>query len=463
MKSRNLVRILTGAYFGRDFVTEKKETNDLINNTVSHFSLNEEQERAFRIIANHVSAPTTEQLKMYLGGMGGTGKSQVIKALIHFFSERNENHCFTVLAPTGTAAALLNGSTYHKALGIHRKSDVGQDFSRSESAILNEVRSRLQGVEYIFIDEVSMIACHELYSISARLAQITGMHDAPFGGMNIILAGDFAQLSPVFGSPLYDGAVERYVNSRMSVREQETIIGKVLWHQITTVVILKQNMRQKTQTEADAKLRTALENMRYAACTPDDIAFLKTLIAGKDNKSPSLKDPRFRNVSIITARNNQRDRINEEGSRRFVADHGLELSHFFSLDELAGTENSKSHKRRRKRGQNRAKIMQEPTLSGLTRADQDALWECYPYMSDHVPAKLSLCVGMPIMIRNNEATELCVTKGQEAVVVGWDAFCGPYDHQILETLFVQLKNPPKDVQLADLPMNVIPLTKMSFL
>jgi hypothetical protein len=119
MKSRHLVRILTGAYFRRDFVTEKNETNDLINNTVSHFSLNEEQERAFRIIANHVSAPTTEQLKMYLGDMGGTGKSQVIKALIHFFSERNKNHRFAVLAPTGMAAPLLNGSTYHKALGIH--------------------------------------------------------------------------------------------------------------------------------------------------------------------------------------------------------------------------------------------------------------------------------------------------------------------------------------------------------
>jgi len=88
----------------------------------------------------------------------------------------------------------------------------------------------------VFIDEVSMIACHELYSISARLAQITGMHDVPFGGMNIILAGDFAQLSPVMGSPLYDGNVERYMNSRMSVRSQETAIGKVLWHQITTVV-----------------------------------------------------------------------------------------------------------------------------------------------------------------------------------------------------------------------------------
>jgi hypothetical protein len=458
LRSSKLVRILTGEYFRRDFVTEKKEAYELINHTVAHFSLNEEQERAFRIIANHVSSPATEQLKMYLGGMGGTGKSQVIKALIHLFSLRKEEHRFAVLAPTGTAAALLNGSTYHKALGIHRKSDVGQDFSRSESAILNDVRSRLQGVEYIFIDEVSMIACHELYSISARLAQITNMHDAPFGSMNIILAGDFAQLSPVFGSPLYDGKVERYINSRMSVREQETIIGKVLWHQITTVVILKENMRQKTQTEADAKLRTALENMRYAACTPDDIAFLKTLIAGKDEKSPSLNDPCFRNVSIITARNNQRDRINEEGSRRFVADHGLELTHFYSLDELASSERLKN-RRRKKRSQHQAKAMQSPAFSGLTKADQDALWECYPYMSDHIAGKLSLCIGMPVMIRNNEATELCVTKGQEAVVVGWDAFCGPYEHQILETLFVQLKNPPKDVQLADLPMNIIPLTK----
>jgi len=222
------VRLLSAEYFRRDFKAENIEMNKLLDNTVAGFSLNAEQERAFRIIANHVSAPATEQLKMYLGGMGGTGKSQVIKALIYFFGQRKENHRFTVLALTATAAALLNGSTYHKALGIYRKSDVGQDFLRIDSAILNEVHSRFQGVQYIFIDEVSMIACHELYSISARLAQVTGMHDAPFSGMNVVLAGDFAQLSPVFGSLLYNGNVERYVNSRMSVRNQEMVIGKVL-------------------------------------------------------------------------------------------------------------------------------------------------------------------------------------------------------------------------------------------
>jgi hypothetical protein len=56
---------------------------------------------------------------MYLGGMGGTGKSQVIKAVVAFFEERNESHRFIILAPTGSAAALLNGSTYHSALGLN--------------------------------------------------------------------------------------------------------------------------------------------------------------------------------------------------------------------------------------------------------------------------------------------------------------------------------------------------------
>ena len=50
---------------------------------------------------------------------------------------------------------------------------------------------------------------------------------------------------------------------------------------VTTVVIPRKNMRQRTQSEKDAKLRTALENMRYAACTPEDIMFLKTRIAGR--------------------------------------------------------------------------------------------------------------------------------------------------------------------------------------
>ena len=58
------------------------------------------------------------------------------------------------------------------------------------------------------------------------------------------------------------------------MKSQEEAIGKALWHQVMTVVILHENMKQKKQSAEDAKLHTCLENMRYKACTPDDIAFL---------------------------------------------------------------------------------------------------------------------------------------------------------------------------------------------
>ncbi|KAI0311078.1 hypothetical protein OF83DRAFT_1024587, partial [Amylostereum chailletii] len=78
--------------------------------------LNEEQCRVFRIIANHSVHPCPDQLKMHLGGMAGTGKSQVIKALKYFFEQQGHPHCFMILAPTGSAAALVSGSTYHSVL-----------------------------------------------------------------------------------------------------------------------------------------------------------------------------------------------------------------------------------------------------------------------------------------------------------------------------------------------------------
>jgi len=58
----------------------------LIEDVVTKFKLNSEQERAFRIVANHAVTPGAEQLIMYVGGMGGTGKSQVIKALMDFLN-----------------------------------------------------------------------------------------------------------------------------------------------------------------------------------------------------------------------------------------------------------------------------------------------------------------------------------------------------------------------------------------
>ena len=299
-----------------------------------------------------------------------------------------------------------------------------------------------------------MIACHELYAISAQLSKVTGEYDKPFGGKNIILAGDFAQLPPPNGSPLYSNIVSKIQQITKSKKGQESTIGKILWHQITTVVILTQNMRQTEMSEDDHKFRTALINMRYAACTEEDLIFLKTLIIKKDEHLKKLSNSNFRNVSIITSLNTQKDQINNIGSSCFAMDTGQNLTHFYSVDKRGAATT-----RQKKRGTKSTKKI--PATTNIPVTIQNALWNCDAHTSEHFPGKLSLCLGMPVMIRNNDATELCITKGQEAHVVGWDATGGPQGQNSLETLYLELKNPPKEIHLPYLPKNIIPMSKTS--
>jgi hypothetical protein len=93
------VEIVNMSFFNKSFKADSIAEQNIIDDTVRDFNLNTEQERAFRLVANHVTVHEKKKLYMYLGGMGGTGKSQVIKALIRLFEKRKESHRFLVLAP----------------------------------------------------------------------------------------------------------------------------------------------------------------------------------------------------------------------------------------------------------------------------------------------------------------------------------------------------------------------------
>ena len=97
----------------------------------------------------------------------------------------------------------------------------------------------------------------------------------------------------------------------------------------------------------------------------------------------------------------------------------------------------------------------------LDPALQKALWTLPHVSTDHVPGKLLICVGMPIMLHHNEATECCITKGAEGTVECWQASIGPHNMPMLDTLFIKLSNPPKTVQIEGLPDNVVPITRQS--
>ena len=148
--------------------------------------------------------------------------------------------------------------------------------------------------------------------------------------------GDFSQLPPVGGgesiSP-YSGSIGTQIYSGLSYYGQESAIGKALWHQVTTVVLLRENMRQKLQSLEDAKFCKALEHMQYKACTQEDIAFLHTCTAGPGTSKVKLAEKVFRNVSITTAWNSQKDRINELGSAQFAKETTQCLVDFYSIDK----------------------------------------------------------------------------------------------------------------------------------
>ena len=115
-------------------------------------------------------------------------------------------------------------------------------------------------------------------------------------------------------------------------KSQEEAIGKALWHQITTVVILCQNMRQSKQSAEDTMMRTALENLRYKACTAADINFWRSKISSSSPGRSSICDKDFRDVSIITGTNLQKDDINRLGAIHFAQETNQDLVDFYSED-----------------------------------------------------------------------------------------------------------------------------------
>ncbi|KAF8135525.1 hypothetical protein EV363DRAFT_1070828, partial [Boletus edulis] len=259
-------------------------------------------------------------------------------------------------------------------------------------------------------------------------------------------------LPPVLGAEsrsLYSGIIGTRLHANLTHHDQESAIGKALWHQITTVVLLRDNLCQINKSIDDNRLCTALDNMCYKNCTKADLDYLQTCVIGPLNNHELLTTQEFRNVSIITAWNNQKDHINKLGMTHFAKDTGQKLISFYSDDQrLFEVELSDKH--------NKKKSNHKNTMTSSFE-EQQVLWKASPHTSEHFAGCLKLYLGMPIIIRHNDATELCITNGQEAYVVGWTSLQGNHNQLILDTLFVELIRPPIDVQIDGLPNNVVPI------
>lgn len=130
---------------------------------------------------------------VYLTGPAGSGKTHVLNQYIRYLKKHDVGVGIT--ASTGIAATHMHGMTIHSWAGI----GINDYLSDSDIANLAEksrLKNRFAQTQVLVIDEVSMLHSFRLDLVD-RVARGIKKSPLPFGGMQVILCGDFFQLPPI--------------------------------------------------------------------------------------------------------------------------------------------------------------------------------------------------------------------------------------------------------------------------
>ncbi len=130
---------------------------------------------------------------VYLTGAAGSGKTYVLNQFIADLRKRRVS--VGVTASTGIAATHLGGITIHSWAGIGIARDA-TDEQVSYIVQKRHVAKRLAGTNVLVIDEISMLDADRL-SLVDRVAKAARKNSQPFGGLQVVLCGDFFQLPPI--------------------------------------------------------------------------------------------------------------------------------------------------------------------------------------------------------------------------------------------------------------------------
>lgn len=130
---------------------------------------------------------------VFLTGAAGSGKTHVLEEYVNYL--RHHNISAGITASTGVAATHINGITINSwsGIGVRATLSDGDIFDLLSRPYL---RKRLTLTDVLVIDEVSMLSSHFLDMLN-RLLKTARRSTLPFGGIQVVLVGDFFQLPPV--------------------------------------------------------------------------------------------------------------------------------------------------------------------------------------------------------------------------------------------------------------------------
>lgn len=255
----------------------------------TQYPLNHKQRMIITALIRRILHPVRinsvcDQFLLYLGGIGGVGKTHLIRAFMFGLSILRKHSDVLVTASTGAAAANIDGATYHSILGFG---------NNGNQPLRQATRTRLSHKKILILDEISMVSLENLIQINERCNAIWDMNresNTVFGALPVIIfLGDFNQFRPVRGHAIWSQAI-----NDIAVLQS----GKAIWSRFTRVVFLTEQMRQAD----DPAFQDLLQRARSATLTEDDVATLNSCTTENRLANGEIPPKESSYDSIVSAR-----------------------------------------------------------------------------------------------------------------------------------------------------------------
>ena len=200
---------------------------------------------------------------MLLSGGGGVGKSHLIKIIAKFIPQ------IVLTASTGIASINIEGQTLDSFMGFNKSV---QTISQAER-LDEKVKERLSSLDVLLIDEISMVRADKIDMVDARL-RAAKESVRPFGGVKVIIVGDFCQLPPVVGKGLAEKRYGALYGKRRFVFESDC------YERARFVpYVLNEYVRQ-----GHVETRRHLRNLRMGHRVKEAISFINQSAKGQVNE-----------------------------------------------------------------------------------------------------------------------------------------------------------------------------------
>ncbi|GKT51821.1 ATP-dependent DNA helicase pfh1 [Colletotrichum spaethianum] len=169
-------------------------------------TLNRMQHMALTLVCEALDARVDgeeRQHLQYIGGGGGTGKSWLIDSVKQVFAAKDVSNQLVITAMSRTAAAGIEGTTLHSAVGLTFRNAEGAMVNLIAAGNIEKAKERWRRRSAFVVDKVSMLGLLTLYEVNQKLPMLRGFLEEAFRGLPVVIfTSNFLQFTPVLQKSL---------------------------------------------------------------------------------------------------------------------------------------------------------------------------------------------------------------------------------------------------------------------